>query len=230
MSHASTFQTLHGEVCAIRGGMPIADNNNNHVTVAKQLPFEHIAPRLLYMPYEDEEWTWETLRHDTPGNLNSWDWGLDRLNDGEIRRNRQNDREIRPNRVPWTKDGEGKLILHEERIGMWERLLLTTVQDNLDTNNNGNEGVDPRNQGLLRSTKRALNGAARLLKKAGNLPGNLLMKVVYTISPKRGRETLDKKYLTYGYYNFIAWQHGDLRHLGGQNGMANIANAGGDHD
>lgn len=261
MSHASTFQTLHGEVCAIRGGMPIADNNNNHVTVAKQLPFEHIAPKLLYMPYEDEEWTWETLRHDTPGNLNSWDWGLDRLNDGEIHRNRQNDREIRPNRqyddgewrfhplsnvptigrwfweshqqhegVPWTKDGEGKLILHEERIGMWERLLLTTVQENLDTNNNGNEGVDPRNQGLLRSTKRALSGAARLLKKAGNLPGNLLMKVVYTISPKRGRETLDKKYLTYGYYNFIAWQHGDLRHLGGQNGMANIANAGGDHD
>ncbi|KAH9229930.1 hypothetical protein K456DRAFT_1811552, partial [Colletotrichum gloeosporioides 23] len=84
MSHASTFQTLHGEVCAIRGGMPIADNNNNHVTVAKQLPFEHIAPRLL--------WFWESHQQ----------------HEG----------------VPWTKDGEGKLILHEERIGMWERLLL----------------------------------------------------------------------------------------------------------
>lgn len=159
-SYLSTHRTLSGNVSSIHGGTNItfvknAEKARPHSVVAKQLPFEsdlhmsdmNIGTWRSDMPYcglpNDEGWQSRQVGEDQvtrDGEL---------MNDGNVRSRKkgdnipQNDQQ-RPvedpaDRWAWVRSppkskgvpSDVRIVLHEERIGLWERQYMRVNQENM---------------------------------------------------------------------------------------------------
>ncbi|KAF4833840.1 hypotheticall protein [Colletotrichum tropicale] len=156
-SYLSTHRTLSGNVSSIHGGTKITflEDVRPHSVVAKQLPFEsdlqmsdvEISTWRSDMPYcglpNDQGWQSrevgeEQVRRD--GEL---------MNDGNVRNSRkdssisQHDQprpvENAADRWAWVRSppkskgapSDVRIVLHEERIGLWERQYMRINQENM---------------------------------------------------------------------------------------------------
>ncbi|EQB57664.1 hypothetical protein CGLO_02179 [Colletotrichum gloeosporioides Cg-14] len=239
-TYGFTYKTLTGDVSSVHGGMPIEDS----MVVPKQMPFEED----LYQPERTEGWIWETLRQPNHEH-GKWVW-QELPAGGELSKDEHGERWVWKEMDPIVNGGEVRKVddgerwvwvntkrnmtLHEEQIGMWERLYIRTTKDEVEmeqrrraksANSKSEKDANKPQPGFFgrtfarigRVTKAVgtavtapVRGAAYATQQVTNFVGDMLST---RVASKRQVLGLTKKRNqgTYGYYDFISWQHGDLR-------------------
>ncbi|KAF6788473.1 hypothetical protein CSOJ01_15002 [Colletotrichum sojae] len=209
---ASTYRTLAGDVACVHAH---DDTDDKWRKVPRQLPFE----QHLKKPKAPSEWDWETARQ-WPG------W----FQDGIEEENRY------ATRWAWEREDRetGRVeTLHEERVGVWERLFLETNEKHMRMHIKRLEtqGVPDATKKLeipwpKRTLRERLRNIRKVFKKRARtavtapfrLAGRVSEAVVGSIgqlflglSRQSERPDLGGRHKDYGYHDFIAWQYGDLR-------------------
>ncbi|KAF4867427.1 hypothetical protein CGCSCA1_v013445 [Colletotrichum siamense] len=214
-SYLSTHRTLSGNVSSIHGGTNITfvknvDDVRPHSVVAKQLPFEsdlhmsdmNIGTWRSDMPYcglpNAEGWQSREVGEDQvtrDGEL---------MNDGNVRSRKkgdnipQNDQQ-RPvenaaDRWAWVRSppkskgapSDVRIVLHEERIGLWERQYMRINQENMlrEEQWKRKRNPDPGPLGNLAATASGLISRAVQAGKKTLESGYQAAKTVVTLPPK----------------------------------------------
>ncbi|KAF6840974.1 hypothetical protein CMUS01_03747 [Colletotrichum musicola] len=209
---ASTYRTLAGDVACVHAH---DDTDDKGRKVPRQLPFEEH----LKKPEAPSEWDWETPRL-PPG------W----FDDGVEEENRY------VTRWAWERQDRETVrveTLHEERIGVWERLFLETNEEHMrmhikrlatkggpDDTKKSN-GPRPRRiiRGRLRNIRKvakkrmraAVTAPFRLVGAVGEAVMGRIGQLLLGLSRKSERPKLGGRHKECGYHDFIAWPYGDLR-------------------
>ncbi|KAH9234749.1 hypothetical protein K456DRAFT_1835462 [Colletotrichum gloeosporioides 23] len=191
-TYGFTYKTLTGDVSSIHGG-----------------------------------WIWETLRQPNHEH-GKWVW-QELPAGGELSKDEHGERWV------WKEmDPMRNMTLHEEQIGMWERLYIRTTKEEVEmeqrrraksANSKSEQDANKPQPGFFgrtfarigRVTKAVgtavtapVRGAAYATKQVTNFVGDMLST---RVASKRQVLGLTKKRNqgSYGYYDLISWQHGDLR-------------------
>ncbi|OLN83066.1 hypothetical protein CCHL11_09650 [Colletotrichum chlorophyti] len=200
-TYTSTYKTLCGDISSAHGGMvdePDEDSGSRAVLlVPRQLPFEEE----LYTPSDLERWVREE----------------------ELYRDLVSGNPFKPvQQWVWRSEETGQ-TLHEEHIGMWQRLFIKTSQEQIsreqDRKAHADEDADEDTQKVRPEATRSIvsgisaqirNGVTSVAAQAKQTILGIAGRGFHAPTPFKALKPLDHE-PDYGYHGFILWQQGDMR-------------------